>query len=130
MGWQSMHGIGVTRSCIVADAGVRSCCCQTTHCTDGAEHRLLKPLVMQKLLCCACSMHVTPKATVWMMYRQRVGLNPLSAAGPGLTRLPAARTGLALLVAAPTRLLDPSPIPRLRRRRLRRLHRQRRGGYN
>jgi len=81
---------------------------------------------MQKVVCCACSMHVTLRATVWVMYRQRVGFDLLPAAGSSLTRLPAACTGLTLLVAAPARLLDAGPVPRLRRQRLRRLHTQRR----
>ena len=61
-------------------------------------------------------------------YRQRVGLDLLPAAGSSLTRAPAACAGLALPVATLTRLLDPGPVPRLRRRRLRRLCTQQRGG--
>ena len=49
-----------------------------------------------------------------MTHRQSVGLDLLPAAWPSLARLPAALT----------RLLDPGPIPRLRRRRLRRLRMQ------
>ena len=73
--------------------------------------------------------HATTQASLRAMYRQRVGFDPLPAAGPGLSRPSAACAGRPLLVAvALSRLLNPGPVPRLRRRRLRRLHTRQMGG--